>query len=76
MRPTGPDVPVREAERSRCRSAATSATNREENVFSRGSDSVVGYSEEITERPVDRLVAVDARLTDTWQTLIDAERLP
>ena len=27
-------------------------------------------------RPVDRLVAVDASLTDTWQTLIDAEKWP
>lgn len=27
-------------------------------------------------RPVDRLVAVDAPLTDTWQTLIDAEKWP
>ena len=27
-------------------------------------------------RPVDRLVAVDAPLTDTWQTLIDAESWP
>ena len=27
-------------------------------------------------RPVDRLVAVDASLTDTWQTLIDAESWP